>query len=229
MRFGCVAIVPAGGSGARLGAAVPKQYLEIAGHLVLHHTLTALSAVSAIEHIYVAVQADDERAVSTCESFTRVTMLPTAGRLRAETVSNTLQAIHKKINRDAWILVHDAARPCVSQAAIDRLIQTCVAHPVGGLLALPVADTMKRSNASDEVVETLSRDQLWRAQTPQMFRFEMLQHALSAAPDATDESQAIEAIGLSPKLVLGEARNLKITYPEDIALASHFLQQTPST
>ncbi len=225
-RFNRVAIVPAGGSGTRLGAAVPKQYLELAGASVLHHTLVALSAVETIEQIFVAVQADDTLAADVCRAFERVTLLPTAGSLRAETVSNTLAAIQKRVHRNAWILVHDAARPCVSRTAIERLIGECTAHPVGGLLALPIADTIKRGNAAGEAIETVSRDQMWRAQTPQMFRFETLCHALNAAPDATDESQAIEAVGLSPKLVLGEARNLKITYPEDIALATHFLQNT---
>jgi 2-C-methyl-D-erythritol 4-phosphate cytidylyltransferase len=222
-RFQVVAIVPAGGSGARFGTAIPKQYLELSGRSVLHHTLTALSDVPAIEHIFVAVQHDDSRAQTICKSFDRVSVFPTAGTLRSETVSNTLDAIQKQVHRNAWILVHDAARPCVSVDAINRLIDACQSHSVGGLLALPVADTMKRANAANEVVETVSRDQLWRAQTPQMFRYETLQHALGAAPDATDESQAIEAIGLSPKLVLGDVKNIKITYPEDIALAQHFL------
>jgi 2-C-methyl-D-erythritol 4-phosphate cytidylyltransferase len=223
-RFQVVAIVPAGGSGARLGAVIPKQYLELAGFSVLHHTVKALSSVAAIEHIFVAVQSDDSRAQTICKSFDRVSVLPTAGSLRGETVSNTLNAIQKQVHRNAWILVHDAARPCVSVDAVERLIEACKSHPVGGLLALPVADTMKRANTANEVVETVSRDQLWRAQTPQMFRYETLQHALNAAPDATDESQAVEAIGLSPKLVMGGATNIKITYPEDIALAAHFLK-----
>ncbi len=222
-RFQVVAIVPAGGSGARLGSTIPKQYLEISGRSVLHHALTALSGVAVIEHIFVAVQSDDSRAQTICKSFDRMSVLSTAGSLRGETVSNTLNAIQKQVHRNAWILVHDAARPCVSVEAINRLIQACMSHPVGGLLALPVADTMKRANATREVVETVSRDQLWRAQTPQMFRYETLQHALGSAPDATDESQAVEAIGLSPKLVLGDVKNIKITYPEDIALAQHFL------
>jgi 2-C-methyl-D-erythritol 4-phosphate cytidylyltransferase len=222
-RFQVVVIVPAGGSGARLGATLPKQYLELAGKSVLHHTLNALSSVAAIEHIFVAVQSTDLHAKNICASFDRVSVLPTAGSQRAETVSNTLNAIQKKIDRNAWVLVHDAARPCVSVQAVDRLIDGCKSHPVGGLLALPVADTMKRANAANEVVETVSRDQLWRAQTPQMFRYETLQHALSAAPDATDESQAIEAIGLSPKLVLGDVGNIKITFLEDLATAEYFL------
>jgi 2-C-methyl-D-erythritol 4-phosphate cytidylyltransferase len=218
-----VVIVPAGGNGARLGASLPKQYLELAGKSVLHHTLNALCSVAAIEHIFVAVQTDDVHASAICDSFDRVSLLPTAGALRAETVSNTLAAIQKQIDRNAWVLVHDAARPCIEPRTIERLINECKLHPVGGLLALPVADTMKRANAANEVIETVSRDQLWRAQTPQMFRYETLQHALNAAPDATDESQALEAIGLAPKLVLGDVQNVKITYPGDLAIAQHFL------
>jgi 2-C-methyl-D-erythritol 4-phosphate cytidylyltransferase len=204
---------------------MPKQYLELLGRPVLHYALRALSRVAVIEQIFVAVQADDARAAAACNEFERVTVVPTAGVQRAQTVANTLDAIQKRVTRDAWVLVHDAARPCVSADAVERLIAECETHPVGGLLAVPVADTMKRSNAAHEVIETVSRDQLWRAQTPQMFRFEALRHALNAAPDATDESQAIEALGLSPKLVMGDTTNLKITYPEDVELAKYYLQR----
>ena len=224
-RFACVAIVPAGGSGARLGAEIPKQYLEIAQKTVLHHTLNALSQVTAIEHIFIAVQADDQRASTIASEFDRVSVSPTAGATRAETVSNTLTSIQKLVQRDAWVLVHDAARPCVTREAIDRLMQASMSNGVGGLLAVPVADTMKRADSMNRVAETVARENLWRAQTPQMFRFETLSHALAAAPDATDESQAVEAIGLSPALVMGEVSNIKITYSDDLAFAELFLKR----
>ncbi len=121
------------------------------------------------------------------------------------------------------MLVHDAARPCVSGADLDRLIVLAGAHPVGGLLASPVSDTLKRANAEGEVTETVPRDGMWRALTPQMFRYETLVHALASSPDVTDEAQAIEALGMSPLLVAGSARNIKITLPEDAELAAYYL------
>jgi 2-C-methyl-D-erythritol 4-phosphate cytidylyltransferase len=223
-RFRCIAIVPSGGSGSRFGGETPKQYLPLLDATVLDYALRALASVDAIEHVFVGAQHDDEHASRIANAFEKVSVLPTAGETRAQTVLQTLEAIQSQLARDAWVLVHDAARPCVSAGAILRLIDDVAAHSVGGLLALPMTDTVKRASSDREVVETIDRSALWRAQTPQMFRYETLVHALRSAPDATDESQAIEALGLSPKLVLGEARNIKITYPEDLALAEFFLR-----
>jgi 2-C-methyl-D-erythritol 4-phosphate cytidylyltransferase len=222
-RLSCVAIVPAGGSGARFGTAAPKQYSLIAGRAVLAHTLTALHKCAAIERIFVNVQSDDAHAEAAVAAHTNVTLLRTAGSTRAETVQNALKDISRRVRRDAWVLVHDAARPCVSSADLDRLISQAGAHPVGGLLAYPVSDTLKRANSRGEVTETVPRDGMWRAQTPQMFRYETLVHALASSPDVTDEAQAIEALGMSPLLVAGSARNIKITLPEDAVLAAYYL------
>ncbi len=222
-RFGCVAIVPAGGSGARYGAALPKQYSVIAGRTVIEHSLRALQSCAAIEHIFVNVQHDDVRANEIATAVPGVTFLRCAGVTRAETVQSALAAISKQVKRDAWVLVHDAARPCVLTTDIARLIETAGAHGVGGLLATPVADTLKRGTADNEIAETISRDKMWRAQTPQMFRYETLVHALNASPDVTDEAQAIEALGMTPLLVAGSARNIKITLPEDAELAEFYL------
>jgi 2-C-methyl-D-erythritol 4-phosphate cytidylyltransferase len=222
-RFSCVAIVPAGGSGSRYGAAVPKQYSEIAGCTVIEHSLRALQACPAIEHIFVNVQHDDPRADAVAAAVRGVTFLRNAGATRAETVQSALAAISKQIKRDAWVLVHDAARPCVLANDVARLIELAGAHGVGGLLATPVTDTLKRGTVDNEIAETISRENMWRAQTPQMFRYETLVHALNASPDVTDESQAIEALGMTPLLVAGSARNIKITLPEDAELAEFYL------
>jgi 2-C-methyl-D-erythritol 4-phosphate cytidylyltransferase len=224
-RFGCVAIVPAGGSGSRFGSAAPKQYSLIAGKTVLEHTLNALQKCAAIERIFVNVQYDDAHAEAVIATCSSASLLRTASVTRAETVQNALKEISKQVRRDAWVLVHDAARPCVLAADLDRLIALAGAHAVGGLLATPMSDTLKRASAEGEVAETVPRDGMWRAQTPQMFRYETLVHALASSPDVTDEAQAIEALGMSPLLVAGSARNIKITLPEDAELAAYYLSQ----
>jgi 2-C-methyl-D-erythritol 4-phosphate cytidylyltransferase len=192
---------------------------------VLGHTLLALQKCAAIERIFVNVQSDDAHADAAVAAHANVTLLRTAGRTRAETVQNALKDISRLVRRDAWVLVHDAARPCVSSTDLNRLISQAGAHPVGGLLASPVSDTLKRANPDGEVAETVPRDSMWRAQTPQMFRYETLVHALASSPDVTDEAQAIEALGMSPLLVAGSARNIKITLPEDAELAAYYLSQ----
>jgi 2-C-methyl-D-erythritol 4-phosphate cytidylyltransferase len=208
---------------------VPKQYSVIAEKTVLQHTLNALQKCAAIERIFVNVQHDDAYAEGVTNHHLNVTLLRTAGGTRAETVQNALKDIAKQVRRDAWVLVHDAARPCVTGVDLQRLVSLAGAHPVGGLLAAPVSDTLKRANAQGEVAETVARDGMWRALTPQMFRYETLLHALAASPDVTDEAQAIEALGMSPLLVAGSARNIKITLPDDAELAAHYLSlQEPS-
>jgi 2-C-methyl-D-erythritol 4-phosphate cytidylyltransferase len=224
VRLQCIAIVPCGGSGARFGGEIPKQYLPLLDATVLHYTLRALTSVDVIEHVFIGTKSHDARATNIAKAFARATVLPTAGETRALTVLQTLESIQSQLARDAWVLVHDAARPCVRTESIRRLIDQVQTHAVGGLLALPMTDTVKRANVNREVVETIDRSTLWRAQTPQMFRCETLRHALTAAPDATDESQAIEALGLAPKLVMGEATNIKITFPEDINQAERILR-----
>lgn len=227
-RYGCIAIVPAGGSGARFGAAVPKQYIEIAGAPVLEHTLRALRRQAAIEHIFVVVPVDESRADAIATRVGNTTVLRCAGAQRADTVRNALAAVAKWVRRDAWVLVHDAARPCVGKADLDRLIETLRDHAVGGLLATPVSDTLKRADDAGGVSETVSRERMWRAQTPQMFRCETLVHALAASPDVTDEAQAIEALGMVPLLVPGSARNIKITHADDAELAAFYLRDHSS-
>ena len=190
---------------------------------MLEHTLIALQKCAAIERIYVNVQHDDAHVEAVTANLPNIAILRTAGTTRANTVQNALKDISKQVRRDAWVLVHDAARPCVSSVDLVRLIALAGAHSVGGLLASPVSDTLKRANAEGEVTETVPRDGMWRAQTPQMFRYETLVHALASSPDVTDEAQAIEALGMTPLLVAGSARNIKITLPEDAELAAYYL------
>lgn len=228
-RYGCVAIVPAGGVGSRFGADKPKQYLPLGRATVLGAALQALCAAPEIEHVYVNVQADDPYAEAVIDALlpqdaARVSLLRVAGPTRAATVLAALASIVHDVRVDCWVLVHDAARPCLSQAALARLLAARADAETGALLALPMADTVKRADARGHVAETVPRDALWRAQTPQMFRYGVLRDALAACPDATDEAQAVEALGLAPRLVLGEARNLKVTHPEDLALARFFME-----
>lgn len=221
-----IALVPAAGSGARLGAQTPKQYLELARQPMLYHCLRAFAQVERIEQTYVLLHPDDsiwETLDSTCFSG-RVTALRCGGETRADTVRGALAMLAPRVDTNDWVLVHDAARPLIAVAAINALIDALAQDTVGGLLALPVADTVKQEQEG-RVVQTVSRDHLWLAQTPQMFRHGLLREALarSAAHSITDEAQAVEAMGLKPRLVRGDARNLKITYPQDLALAELLL------
>ena len=218
-----IALVPAAGAGSRMGAGTPKQYLEVAGRPLLYYTLRKLAAHPSIERIVVVLAVGDRRfgAVSCLDLACPVDTLYCGGAERCASVYNGLLAARDGVDGDDWVLVHDAARPCLSAAALHRLIDEVGDDETGGLLALPVADTLKRANGEDRIAGTVARDGLWQAQTPQMFRYGLLVEALrrTTGSGVTDEAGAIERIGLKPKLVMGEARNLKITYPEDLELA----------
>jgi len=219
--------VPCAGSGTRAGSPVPKQYVEIDGAPLVAHTLAALAGVARLKLVVVALAPNDEE-------FERRVDLPAGKRFviarcgrasRAETVAAGLvELVRIGARADDWVLVHDAARCLVRSEWVDRLIDVCADDPVGGLLAMPVADTLKRE-ASGRVMATLPRDGVWQAQTPQMFRLGLLANALdNAGPNATDEASAIEWQGLSPRLVPGSSENFKITQPEDFALAEAVLR-----
>lgn len=217
------ALLPAAGVGARMGANSPKQYLQIGGKPMLRHTLDAFRASPLIAHTYVVVSADDP-FIDAVVPPSGVTVLRCGGATRMESIRNGLRALHGSIGLDDWVLVHDAARPGLDAELIERLIVETGEHPAGGLLALPVVDTVKRSSAGE--VATVSRDGLWLAQTPQMFRYQLLLRALDAATDPsaiTDDASAVEALGLAPKLVEGHPRNLKVTLPADIRIAEMYL------
>lgn len=220
-------LVPAAGGGARFGGRIPKQYAPLTGVPVIVRTLARLCAGLAPQSIQVAIAPDDDHFDRLPGRPAGVRVLRCGGATRAATVAGALQAIAAGCADDDWIAVHDAARPCVPLDALSRLLEHLAGDPVGGLLAVPVADTLKRADGDVDlprVVATVPRTDLWQAQTPQMFRFGVLRRALAAAvPDATDEAQAVEATGLSPCLVRGSSANIKITYAEDLVLAAAIL------
>ena len=217
------ALIPAAGVGARMAAGSPKQYLPILGKPMLRHTLDAFLSSPRIAHTYVVVSADDP-VIDAIVPGQGVSVLRCGGATRMESIRNGLQALHGTVGLGDWMLVHDAARPGLDAELIERLIVETGEHPAGGLLALPVVDTVKRNVAGE--VATVSRDGLWLAQTPQMFRYQLLVRALDAATDPTaitDDASAVEALGLAPKLVEGHPRNLKVTLPADIRIAEMYL------
>lgn len=219
-----IALIPAAGVGARMAAAGPKQYLVLGAKPMLRHTVDAFTASPLVAHTYVVVSADDPYIDTVLAPSARVTVLRCGGASRMESVRNGLQALHGSVGEADWILVHDAARPGLSAALIERLITRTGAHAVGGLLALPVVDTVKRDVAGQ--VDTIARDGLWLAQTPQMFRYHLLRNALAAVTDPatiTDDASAVEALGLAPMLVEGHPCNLKVTRPSDVRIAELYL------
>lgn len=220
------AIVPAAGSGSRFGSEKPKQYLDLLGRPLIFHTLKALTACPDIERVWVVLAPDDPwwPRFDWSELGPKLETVRCGGATRAESVSNGLQAAAMVAVDDDWILVHDAARPCLSAAMLDALFAELADDPVGGILAVPVADTIKRADAEQRVEATEPRDGLWQAQTPQMFRYGQLEKSLKNEMAVTDEAGAIEAMGLKPKLVRGDSTNLKVTYPADLALAAMILR-----
>jgi 2-C-methyl-D-erythritol 4-phosphate cytidylyltransferase len=219
-----LALVPCAGVGQRAETGLPKQYAPIGSRSVVGHTLAALAQVRRIASTTVVLAADDEL-------FERhagrhgARPVRIGGATRAESVANGLLALREDGARDAdWVLVHDAARCLIRAAWIDRLIDACIDDEVGGLLALPVADTLKEER-DGRVGATRPRAGIWAAQTPQMFRLGLLERALRAAgAEVTDESSAVEALGLAPRLVRGEVENFKLTWPSDFALAARLLE-----
>ena len=220
------AIVPAAGSGSRFGAEKPKQYLDLLGRPLIFHSLAALVACPDIERVWVVLAPDDPwwRRYDWSELGAKLETVACGGATRAESVANGLGAAAMVAADDDWILVHDAARPCIDRAMLAALLSQLADDPVGGILAVPVADTVKRADAAQRVAATLPREGLWQAQTPQMFRHGLLRAALASSRAVTDEAGAIEAMGLAPKLVRGEASNLKVTWPADLALAAMILR-----
>lgn len=215
-------IIPAAGTGSRMANVLPKQYMPLVGKPIISHTIEVFFNNPRISSIHVALSADDAFWRSLyLDPDSKLKLHYTGGNSRSETVLNTLQALIKdnKIAADDWVLVHDAARPGLTNNLLNHLLNTLEHDAVGGLLALPVADTLKQADAEHRIEKTVPRDYLWQAQTPQMFRAKTLQKALGSFAGApTDEAQAIEALGLNPKLVQGELRNMKVTFPQDLAL-----------
>ncbi|MGA9396135.1 MAG: 2-C-methyl-D-erythritol 4-phosphate cytidylyltransferase, partial [Azonexus sp.] len=214
------------GSGSRFGSEKPKQYLNLLARPLIFHTLAALVACPEIERVWVVLSPDDEEWDRHDWSTLghKLETLRCGGATRADSVGNGLKAAAMVAAEDDWVLVHDAARPCLSREMLAALLNELADDPVGGILAVPVADTLKRADAEQRVAATEPRDGLWQAQTPQMFRYAMLRDALEQCRAVTDEAGAIEALGLKPKLVRSDATNLKVTYPADLLLAAMILR-----
>ena len=225
------ALVPAAGTGSRFAAAVadpvPKQYLQVAGQPLIRHALAALCATPGISNVFVVLAPDDTLwpGPAMAALGPKLRVLRCGGETRAQSVANGLREMEKTLGPigDDWVLVHDAARPCLTVAMIERLIEAVGDDDAGGLLAIPVADTLKRADADGRARSTVARDGLWQAQTPQMFRHRLLVQALADAPGVTDEAGAVEALGLAPRLVAADASNLKVTWPLDLRLAELIL------
>lgn len=223
------ALVPAAGIGKRMGSSIPKQYLLLAGRPVIVHALITLLEHPRIAGVVVAIGAEDEwwPLVAARLTVAKQLLVVTGGAERCHSVLNGLEALREQGAPNDWVLVHDAARPCLTAGDLDRLLAELADDPVGGLLAIPVRDTLKQADAAGRVATTVDRSQFWHALTPQMFRLGMLHQALCAALArgllVTDEAAAMEAAGFVPRLVEGRADNLKITRPEDLALAEFYL------
>jgi 2-C-methyl-D-erythritol 4-phosphate cytidylyltransferase len=229
----CYALVPAAGIGSRAGTAGPKQYERLCGRAVIAHTLSALRQVPRLRATLVVLAADDDRFESHVEAAAAASVWPVrcGGASRAASVEAGLDALRTRGAADAdWVLVHDAARCLLRPAAVERLIDACLADAIGGLLALPLADTLKAAGEGQpaRVQATVPREGKWLAQTPQMFRLAVLHRALCEARErglaVTDEASAIEAMGLQPLLVPGDWDNFKLTWPADFALAERLLE-----
>ena len=248
----CHVLVPCAGIGERAGPGGPKQYRRVAGRSVVAHTLGALARVTRLASILVVLSpedrefeshlAPDDGAAPLCpeaELTGRLRIARVGGATRAATVTSGLAALAEQgVSASDWVLVHDAARCLIQPQDVDRLIDACLDDPVGGLLALPVADTLQRESVPGEgpaaagsaarAAQAVDRRGLWQAQTPQMFRLGLLREALAAAGEAvTDEASAIERLGHAPRLVPGALENFKLTWPADFALAERLLRTRP--
>ncbi len=220
-------VVPAAGVGKRMQSDRPKQYLELAGKTVIEHTLLRLLQAKVFTAIAVAISAEDPYWPELDISKNPAILTAPGGKERADSVLSALRTIRKQASDNDWVLVHDAARPCITSADIHLLIDLLQTDDVGGILALSSHDTLKNVQGN-RILDTLDRTKIWRALTPQMFRYGMLKAALEEAegnPAVTDEASALELKGLQPKIVEGRPDNIKITRPEDLALAQFYLEQ----
>jgi len=212
-----ICVIPAAGQGLRMGADVPKQYLSVGGRAILQLTLDAL-AVCQPKDMVVALSEGDEHFAGLDFGYSVRTVI--GGRQRSQSVLNALQSVSAA--EDSFVLVHDGVRPCLRSEDVRALVTGLDDHPVGGCLAVPVKETVKRVSKADGVV-TLDRSELWLAQTPQLFRLGILKKALEQFPGATDEASAIERLGFHPRLVEGHSDNIKITTAEDLVMAEAIL------
>lgn len=225
----CWAVVPAAGTGSRMGGATPKQYLEAAGATLIEHSLNALLACEQLAGVVVALHAEDQRAASLAVFSDPRVRSVTGAEQRSGSVLAGLEALAQEAAPSDWVLVHDAARPCLQQADLKQLISTIMSGDAGGILAEPIRDTVKQATGDGTVKRTLDRATLWRAQTPQMFRLKDLRDALRAADElgreVTDEASAMEMAGFPVRLIDGSPQNVKVTVPADLPLVAWYLEQ----
>lgn len=227
------AMILAAGGGLRMGANVPKQYLPLLNKPLIFHTIDVLSKHPLIDKIFVLLSPIDTyfNNYNWREFEHKLIPLFCGGNTRAETVLNGLNGAKNIISAEDWVLVHDAVRPCLDLGSVTRLIEGVQNDEVGGILALPVVDTLKRAGLDGRIISTQPRDHLWRAQTPQMFRYKLLIDAhLAVDPKTvTDEAGTIEQLGYTPKLVMGNEHNIKVTYPDDLIVAENNLERRKIT
>lgn len=214
------AIIPAAGIGMRMNTNIPKQYLTVNQEIILEKIINLFSSCTQIEKIIVALNPADHLFKTLNLKHIEKIRAENGGKTRAHSVLNCLNSLSKVANEHDFVLVHDASRPFLTLKNIADLISACENHPVGGILGMPLVDTIKKVDTNNNIIETVSRENLWQAQTPQLFRYKILQHAIQSAlnnkKNITDEASAIELLGYSPKMVLSSRENFKITYPEDM-------------
>ena len=218
-------IIPAAGHGSRLGQSIPKQFTRIGDKTILEHIEAVFARTQSIKSVFIALNPKEKTIANGNYQFSnKTTILYTGGESRAQTVLSSLLEINKQIDENDWVMVHDAARIGITEFMINQFIREVSTNKVGGIVAIPVTDTVKKINKKSEVIGTEDRDVLWLAQTPQMFRNKILKKALKNFQGTpTDEAEAVEALGLKPKLFKGNAQNFKITYPEDLVRAQNAL------
>ena len=219
-------IIPAAGESSRMGSTTPKQFSNFHGKTILEFVESIFSKLAAIKTITIALNKKQKYIESlNCQFSNKTTLIDCGGSNRSETVLNALSIIGEDIQKKDWIMVHDAARVGITESLVNNFIQEVVDDKVGGILAIPALDTVKRVDKKQQIIRTEKRDEIWLAQTPQMFRFDILKDAYTSFKgNPTDESEAIEAFGLSPKIVKGNLVNFKITYPDDLMRIEKLIQ-----
>ena len=219
-------IIPAAGESSRMGSTTPKQFSNFHGKTILEYVESIFSKLATIKTITIALNKKQKYIESlNCQFSNKTTLIDCGGSNRSETVLNALSIIGEDIQKKDWIMVHDAARVGITESLVNTFIREIVDHKVGGILAIPALDTVKRVDKKQQIIRTEKRDEIWLAQTPQMFRFDLLNKALTSFKgNPTDESEAIEAFGLSPKIVKGNLVNFKITYPDDLMRVEKLIQ-----
>jgi len=219
-------IIPAAGDSSRMGSTTPKQFSNFHGKTILEYVESIFSKLAAITTITIALNKKQKYIESlNCQFSNKTTLIDCGGSNRSETVLNALRIIGEDLFKKDWIMVHDAARVGITESLLNNFIREVVGDKVGGILAIPALDTVKRVDKKQQIIRTEKRDEIWLAQTPQMFRFDILKDAyISFKGNPTDESEAIEAFGLSPKVIKGNLLNFKITYPDDLKRVEKLIQ-----